>query len=320
MAPDLAARKTRTLLATILCCLAIACGGGSNAGTAPTVPPPASPSASPSSPPSPPTPPTSAPIQHVVVVVEENHSYESVIGSAEMPYLNALAARSALATSYFANTHPSIGNYFMLTTGAIVTNDNAFGGVVSDDNLARTLTAAGKTWKVYAESLPSAGYLGGDVYPYVKHHNPFAYFSDVTADRTQANNIVPFSLFSADLTAGTLPNLAFVIPNDLNNAHDGPLLVADTWLRTNIEPLVNNAAFQQSGLLLIVFDESFASDTFHGGGHVAALLVGNRVKSGYKSATLFQHESALRLILDSLAVDHLPGAAAHAPSMAEMLP
>src|SRR5438132_4872336 len=96
-----------------------------------------------------------------------------------MPYLNELATQYGLATQYFANTHPSIGNYFMMTTGQIITNDDAFGGPVSDDNIVRELTAAGKTWKIYAESLPSPGYTGGDVFPYLKHHNPFAYFTDV---------------------------------------------------------------------------------------------------------------------------------------------
>jgi acid phosphatase len=95
---------------------------------------------------------------HVVLVVEENHSYSSVIGSSAMPYLNSLARRYSLATNYYANIHQSIGNYFMLTTGQIVTVDDSFNGTVNVDNLVRKLLAAGKTWKSYAESLPSVGY------------------------------------------------------------------------------------------------------------------------------------------------------------------
>jgi len=45
-----------------------------------------------------------------------------------MPYLNSLASQYDLATQYFANTHPSIGDYFMLTTGQLVTNDDGFAG------------------------------------------------------------------------------------------------------------------------------------------------------------------------------------------------
>ena len=107
------------------------------------------------------------------MVLEENHSYSEVIGNSAMPYLNSLVSQYGLATEYFANTHPSIGNYFMLTTGQLVTNDDGFTGTVGVDNIARDLIAAGKTWKSYAESIPSTGYTGSDVYPYSKRHNPF---------------------------------------------------------------------------------------------------------------------------------------------------
>src|SRR5207248_2272220 len=55
----------------------------------------------------------------VVMVAEENHAYEQVIGNPSMPYLNSLAQQGALATQYYANMHPSIGNYFALTAGAV---------------------------------------------------------------------------------------------------------------------------------------------------------------------------------------------------------
>src|SRR5205085_4282353 len=154
---------------------------------------------------------------HVFVIVEENHSYESVVGSAAMPYLNGLAQRYGLATNYYANTHPSIGNYFMLTTGQTITNDDAYAGTVAADNLVRQMVAAGKTWKAYAESLPSVGWTGGDQYPYVKRHNPFAYLTDVLNSPAQANNLVPFSQFAGDLANNQLPNFSYILPNQLNN-------------------------------------------------------------------------------------------------------
>ena len=78
-------------------------------------------------PPAPPPPSASVPqFGHVVMVLEENHSYSEVVGNSAMPYLNSLASQYGLATQYFANTHPSIGNYFMLTTGQVVTNDDSF--------------------------------------------------------------------------------------------------------------------------------------------------------------------------------------------------
>src|SRR5947208_17150789 len=65
------------------------------------------------------------PSNHVFVLVEENHSYESVIGNSAMPYFNSLAQQYGLATQYYANSHYSIPNYMWLTAGAYVTmNDN----------------------------------------------------------------------------------------------------------------------------------------------------------------------------------------------------
>src|SRR3954464_2840833 len=96
--------------------------------------------------------------QHIVVVVEENHSYSSVIGSSSMPYLNSLANKYTLATNYYANTHPGIGNYFMLTTGKIITNNDGYTGTVSSDKIVGRILTAGKTWTGYAENLPASGY------------------------------------------------------------------------------------------------------------------------------------------------------------------
>jgi phospholipase C len=254
---------------------------------------------------------------HVVIVLEENHGYTEVIGSASMPYLNQLAANGAVATQYYANTHPSIGNYFELTTGQIITNDDSFNQSIDVDDIPRELMTAGKTWKSYAESLPSVGYLGGDVYPYLRHHNPFTYFSDVMNTWPEQASLVPFDQFSQDLAANQLPNLSFIVPNALDDAHDGTLQQADAWLQANIAPLVADPTFQQDGLLIIVFDESEITDTAHGGGRVAMVMVGPKVKAGFESTTFFQHQSTLRLILEALGAKQFPGDAASAPDMVE---
>jgi phosphatidylinositol-3-phosphatase len=265
-------------------------------------------------------------LNNVVVVVLENQDFTSIVGNPNMPFLNGLANSNSLATQYFANTHPSIGNYFMLTTGETVTNDDAFSGTVSADNIARELTSAGKTWRVYAENLPSTGYTGGDVYPYLKHHNPFAYFTDVIGT-PQAQNILSFNQFNSDVVSAGLPNFALVVPNAQNDMHDCPAGFAtctladkaantDAWLQTNLSPLINNSTFKANGVLVITFDES-AGDNTNGGGRVATILLGAHVKQQFSSTTIYQHQSMLRLPLESLGVSTLPGASANAPSMSE---
>lgn len=255
---------------------------------------------------------------HVFVVVEENHSYLSVIGTSAMPYLNSLASKYGLATQYYANTHPSIGNYFMMTTGEIITNDDSFCATISNDNVVRHLLTAGKTWKSYAESLPYAGYTGCGSGEYVKRHNPLAYFSDVANSSSERLKLVPFTQFPKDLAANALPEFSFIVPNLLDDAHDGTLQQADNWLRTNIAPLIGSSTFQKDGILIIIFDESYDSDTAHGGGHVAAVVIGPKVKVGYKSPAVYQHQNALRTALQALGLSTYPGTASTAQPMGDV--
>lgn len=264
---------------------------------------------------------------HVFLIVEENHGFQDVVGNPGMPYFNGLIAKYALATQYYADTHPSLPNYFMLTAGATIATDDSFSGTVSQDNVVRALIGAGKTWKCYAESLPSAGYLGPNVYPYIKDHNPCTYFSDVTGSSTQAGNIVPFTQFSSDTSNSTLPDYGLIVPNLNNDAHDCPpgvsvctdaakLANTDQWLKTNLDPFLNSAAFKDS-LVIITFDEAEPADTTYGGGHVATVLLSSKSKPAYQSTKLYQHESTLRLMLKVLGVSDLPAAAASAPDMGE---
>jgi phosphatidylinositol-3-phosphatase len=210
---------------------------------------------------------------HVVFVLLENHNYSSIVGSPSMTNLNNLISNYGLATQYYANTHPSIGNYFMLTTGQIITNDDSYAQPVTVDNLVRELLAGGKTWRSYAQSLPYDGFLDlacCPYYPYVAYHNPFAYFSDVRNKSTQALNVVQFEThFSSDVFNNQLPNYAFVLPDAQHDGHDCPpgmpktgctdeqkMSYVDNWLQTYVfHPLLQSAPFQSGGdgMLVVTF-------------------------------------------------------------------
>src|SRR6266478_3120483 len=254
---------------------------------------------------------------HVFVVVEENSNYASIVGNTAMPYLNSLMSKYGLATQYYADTHPSIGNYFMMVCGQILTNDDSSSVIQNVDSIIRRIITAGKTWKSYAESIPAVGYLGGDTGQYARKHNTIALLSDVANDPTgQAHNIVPFTQFATDLAAGTLPNYSFIVPNLTNDLHDGTTAQADAWLQTNIDPLIQSTTFQTDGLLFIVFDES-GSDNTNGGGRVVCAVISSKVIPGFQSTVLHQHESLLRTSMEALGFTTFPGTAATTADMAE---
>lgn len=261
--------------------------------------------------------------KHVVLVMEENQSYSTVAGdSANWPNLNALISKGALPTNYYADSHPSIGNYFMLTTGQILTTDDSSTQVWNVDNIARRMLAAGVTFKIYAEGI-NQGYLGGDTGTYVIRHNPFAMLSDV-ADNSQVANstICPFSQFAVDAANHSLPAFSYIVPDVDDDAHDGTPLEADNWLQANVvAPLASFSAFEAGGdgVLIVDFDEADTSDTSHGGGHVTPVFWGPNVKQDYRqaSSTIYQHESMLLTIMDALGLSNPPGLAANAPPMGE---
>src|SRR6185437_12099333 len=95
---------------------------------------------------------------HVVVVMEENSSFDEIIGNSQAPYINSLASQGALFSQSFAVTHPSQPNYLAIFSGSTqgVTDDN---GPISFNsaNLRSTLAAVGQTFAGYSEDLPSTG-------------------------------------------------------------------------------------------------------------------------------------------------------------------
>lgn len=261
--------------------------------------------------------------RHVVMVTEENQGYSTVVQNTnDWPNVNNLIGNGALATNYYADTHPSIGNYFMMTTGQIITNDDNSTAVENVDNIARRMLAAGVSFKIYSESV-GQGYLGGNTSLYLIRHNPFALLSDIAGNQQVANQTLwPFSQFLADAANGNLPEFSFIVPNIDDDAHNGTPRQADTWLEQNVVlPLSNNREFQSGGdgLLIVNFDEGASTDGAYGGGHISPVFWGPNVKVGYtqQSGTVYQHQSILRTVMDSLGLANPPGAAAAAPPMTE---
>jgi Phosphoesterase family len=262
---------------------------------------------------------------HVWIITEENHSYETVIGSRYMPYYNYLANKYALATQYYANRHSSLPALMWLVAGQEVTTNNNTTSCYNVDNVVRHLLYRGKTWKSYQEDLPYAGYTGLSWANYVRRHNPLIDFTDVCAP-SQKYNSVPYAQLAKDMSNNATPNYVYITPNLQHDAHDGTRAQADYWLSQKVPKILALPEFQSGGdgLLFIVWDEGTLTDyrcsgsvATGCGGRTATLVIGPRVKRNYKSQALYHHQNLLRTVCDALGFTACPGAAASVQPMSD---
>lgn len=234
---------------------------------------------------------------HVVIVMEENHSYSEIIGSAEAPYINSLASEGALFTNSYAVTHPSEPNYLAIFSGSTqgVTSD-ACPLTFKTANLGYELIASQKSFTGYSEGLPSVGSEVCTSGEYARKHVPWTDFPDLPSTVNQ-----PFTAFPTNYA--NLPTVSFVIPDLLDDMHDGTVQQGDTWLQNNLSAYVNWAKTNNS-LLIITWDEDDGSE----GNQIPTIFVGPMVKPG-KYSEQITHYNVLRTIEALYGVPYLGGAA-----------
>lgn len=255
---------------------------------------------------------------HIVIVVEENHSFGEIIGESETPYINSLVEDGALLTQFFAFHHPSQPNYFVLFSG-----DRQ--GVKKDEcleqhplktarSLGGQLVRNGLSFKGYAEGLPKVGFVQCRSGKYVRKHAPWISFADVPSLVSLA-----FSEFPTDFEK--LPTVAMVIPDLDNDMHDGlpgtRRKKGDNWLRENLNSYVKWAKTHNS-LLIVTWDEDSDircslpihkksdCDTKPPRNRIATIFVGEMVKPGSTSDKQYTHVDLLRTLLEMYGLPLLP--------------
>jgi phosphatidylinositol-3-phosphatase len=270
------------------------------------------------------SPPARRPIRHVWLFVMENHAYGQIIGSPDAPYLNGLASTYGLATRSYALSHPSLPNYLAMIAGSPMgCTDDACPPGYAGQTLADQLDGRGLSWDGYFENLPSAGYIGPDMGEYVRHHDPFAYFTRITGSAADRVRIRPMKDFLPGLASA--PAFSFVVPNQLHNMHDGPVSAGDAWARTDVGAVLASPAFHEGGLVIVTWDESEAADLagccdagVHGG-HVATIVVASDGPRGLRSDRPHDTFSLLRTVEDVFGLPPLRRAGSAAP-LTEFLP
>src|SRR6185295_3794881 len=129
---------------------------------------------------------------------------------------------------------------------------------ITTPNLGEQLIGSGRSFKGYSEDLPRIGSTAIRSGFYARKHVPWISFSNVPNGTTVATSSnLRFKDFPADF--GHLPTVSFVIPNLINDMHDGSISssvkAGDTWLRTHLDGYYQWAK-QNNSLLILTFDEN----------------------------------------------------------------
>ena len=235
---------------------------------------------------------------HVWVIVIENKPLSTIIGSADAPYLNQLIGSSGLATDYRAVAHPSQPNYVALFSGSTQRVADNEPHDIDALNLADQLEAAGRTWHVYAENVPTdcardATARDGADGPgtYARKHEPAISFVSISGNPARCARIGPLAGFDP-----IAADFSLIIPNLCHAMHDCGVPEGDAWLRSFVPRILESPAWRDQGALFITFDEGVDSSTPPN--LVATIVSSPLVRPGMTSAVPHTHYSLLRTIQD----------------------
>jgi len=235
----------------------------------------------------------------LVVIVEENEAYDSIVGNSQAPYLNQLMARGELFTNYTAVASGSTPDYLAMTSGLTTAlsppSPNIFQAIDG--------TGGSSTWKEFMESMPgncaqgtSANIPGTTVPLYTASHDPDYQYR---ASTTCSTNDVPMT--TGTFNPAGLPDFSYIVPNQCDDMHTLPgnsaacpayfgsnpgtslISMGDNWLATVVPQLLA----QPNVTVVITWDEGTGSSTPPE--HIVALEAGAGVAAGSSDGTAYNH-------------------------------
>ncbi len=228
---------------------------------------------------------------HIIVIIEENHGYDEVINSPNAPFITQLSKEGALFTDAHGVIHPSQPNYLAIYSGSTqgITGDTCLNGTTfTTPNLGASLISKGFTFKGFAQTMPSAGFLECEYLKssltgaslYARKHCPWVDWQGDQENNIDSTLSQPMTAFPKDFSK--LPTVAFVIPDMDHDMHNigapgdaAAVQRGDQWLKENLAAYVSWAKTHNS-LLIVTFDE----DDFKLVNHIPTIIAGAMVKPG----------------------------------------
>jgi hypothetical protein len=171
-------------------------------------------------------------LDHIFVIMLENHSQSSVIDDPNAPYLTSLAHTYTMADHYYGVTHPSMPNYIAAIAGDnFGIQDDEDENIVNFDrpNLVDQLEARHINWGAYMQTLPRNKLDrfgpkrddGTEIPLYAKKHNPFVLFDSIKNNPTRMAKVRRYSELATDLNGPDAPQFVWISPNQCSDMHGG---------------------------------------------------------------------------------------------------
>jgi hypothetical protein len=264
-----------------------------------------------------------------MVIVEENRTYQQVIGGADAPYLTRLSQSYGSATRMMANYPvgcPSLAAYILMTSGGtagICDDKGPRHHPIPGPNIFAQLDAGHRPWRNYAEDLPApCARKNGSSGAFLVRHTAVPYYT--SESRACSTGQVELGTTARgklrdDLAAGQLPAYSFVTPNACHDMHGAPscpdrtVALGDTWLERWIPRILAGADYRAGRLVLIVtFDEGSQRDN-----HIPTVVLSPTTRHVVATRP-YDHCSTLRTTEDLLRLPPLGCAKSAMPMTAEL--
>jgi len=268
-------------------------------------------------------------LKTVFVIVMENHNWSSIKGSADAPYINhTLLSMGAHAEQYYnpPSVHPSEPNYIWLEAGSNLgigdDSDPGSNHQSTKRHLVTLLKQAGITWKAYVQGISGTSCPLTSTGNYAPKHVPFLYFDDVTGVNNPnstycVQHVRPYGELAGDLQHNTVPRYVFITPDLCHDMHtdcaplNNQVRQGDTWLSHQVPRILHSAAYQNGGVVFIVWDEGEGGSD----GPIGLIALSSQARQGYTGAAHYTHSSLLRTVQAILGVTPLLGEATHAADL-----
>ena len=200
--------------------------------------------------------------RHVILIIDENHSYGTIVGSSSAPYLNQLIRECGLATNYHNVTHPSLPNYLALTSGGSLaslhgylwTATDELPGSVHANNLFHQRRGG---WPTRSRCpVPAMSPRQGRTRPGTTPRCTSATCGGAARSATSRSAPPRSPLLRALSSERTAPALALVTPNLCDDTHDCGEQTGDAWLRRWLPLITASAVYRhRDTVVFIVWDE-----------------------------------------------------------------